>query len=219
MYKVEKQGGLFTASVILPSSIDPSLRLTQSVSSWLTERAAKRDAAFQAYVSLHRAKLVNDHLLPSRGDGLWALDVLGCGQTPSRTTPRERHNPWRTTLGLSSQLKLYRHRIVTEENSVSRPGLSLILVTYCEIATATPLTLYGTTEQHLWRLWNLQSSSAFRRMISNCYKEQHSSFYIQRDLLPLVMRIAPTMPCSWLPMSRSRIWHNGWMRTKGLAAA
>lgn len=175
MYKVEKQGGLFTASVILPSSIDPSLRLTQSVSSWLTERAAKRDAAFQAYVSLHRAKLVNDHLLPSRGDGLWALDVLGCGQTPSRTTPRERHNPWRTTLGLSSQLKLYRHRIVTEENSVSRPGLSLILVTYCEIATATPLTLYWDNRTTF--VASLESSELFSISENDLELLQRATFF------------------------------------------
>ncbi|KAK2756784.1 Dicer-like protein 2 [Arachnomyces sp. PD_36] len=54
----------FTARVILPSLIDPSLRETKGISMWKTEMMAKRDASFQAYVKLYKAGLVNDHLLP-----------------------------------------------------------------------------------------------------------------------------------------------------------
>ncbi|KAF5857982.1 Dicer-like protein 2 [Aspergillus alliaceus] len=113
VYKVERQCGMSRASVILPSSIDPSLRLRQGVSWWLTDRAAKRDAAFQAYASLHRAKLVNDNLLPSSQDGnpFQAPDEAYYGQASSRIALRESHNPWQTTPGFSSQLGVYRHRI------------------------------------------------------------------------------------------------------------
>lgn len=57
-------GNYFTGRVILPSLIDPSLRETRGISAWKTERMAKRDAAFQAYIRLYEAGLVNDHLLP-----------------------------------------------------------------------------------------------------------------------------------------------------------
>ncbi|KAF7589645.1 Dicer-like protein 2 [Aspergillus hancockii] len=142
MYKVERQCGMSRASVILPSSIDPSLRLRQGVSWWLTDRAAKRDAAFQAYVSLHRAKLINDHLLPSSQDRFRAPDEADYGQTSSRIALRERYNPWQTMPGFSSQLGVYRHRISIKENMTSRPDLSLVLITYGEIPAAKPLTLY-----------------------------------------------------------------------------
>ncbi|KAE8394848.1 hypothetical protein BDV23DRAFT_179236 [Aspergillus alliaceus] len=144
VYKVERQCGMSRASVILPSSIDPSLRLRQGVSWWLTDRAAKRDAAFQAYASLHRAKLVNDNLLPSSQDGnpFQAPDEAYYGQASSRIALRESHNPWQTTPGFSSQLGVYRHRISIKENMTSRPDLSLVLITCGKIPAAKPLTLY-----------------------------------------------------------------------------
>lgn len=142
VYTIDRRCGMSQASVILPSSIDPSVRLTQGASWWLTGRAAKRDAAFQAYVSLHRAGLVNDHLLPSPRDGLGPPDEADVGQTPCRITPRERHNPWPTTRGCSSPIEVYRHRICIKENSTPRPDLSLILVTFGEIPPAKPLTLF-----------------------------------------------------------------------------
>uniref|UniRef100_A0A093URX2 Dicer-like protein 2 n=1 Tax=Talaromyces marneffei PM1 TaxID=1077442 RepID=A0A093URX2_TALMA len=52
------------AKVVLPSYIDPSLRVAFSKSKWQTEKAAKRDAAFQAYVALYRAGMVDDNLTP-----------------------------------------------------------------------------------------------------------------------------------------------------------
>lgn len=53
-----------TAKVVLPSYLDPSLRVTCSKYKWKTEKAAKRDAAFQAYVALYKAKMVDDNLMP-----------------------------------------------------------------------------------------------------------------------------------------------------------
>ena len=40
------------------------VRRANSEKRWLTERAAQKDAAFQAYAALYRAALLNDHLLP-----------------------------------------------------------------------------------------------------------------------------------------------------------
>ena len=53
-----------TAKVVLPASLDAALRETSSNQSWLTEKMAKADCAFEAYIKLYEAGLVNDHLVP-----------------------------------------------------------------------------------------------------------------------------------------------------------
>jgi dsRNA-specific ribonuclease len=57
--------GFRRAEVILPNSIDPSVRRTLGRQYWKTERQAKKDASFETYLALYRADLVNDHLLPA----------------------------------------------------------------------------------------------------------------------------------------------------------
>ena len=54
----------FTAEVVLPISVDPSVRYACSSQKWPTQNQARRDAAFQAYVRLHKIGLINDNLLP-----------------------------------------------------------------------------------------------------------------------------------------------------------
>ncbi|KAL8841622.1 MAG: hypothetical protein Q9170_000836 [Blastenia crenularia] len=56
-----------TAKVLLPISVDASIREACSRSVWRTEKMAKRDAAFEAYIKLYHAGLVSDNLLPIRG--------------------------------------------------------------------------------------------------------------------------------------------------------
>lgn len=50
---------------MLPISVDPVVRTATSLETWATERLAKQDAAFEAYINLYRAGLVNDNLLPA----------------------------------------------------------------------------------------------------------------------------------------------------------
>ena len=50
--------------IILPNCIDSSVREFESSRLWSSERLAKMDAAFEAYVGLYRAELINDNLLP-----------------------------------------------------------------------------------------------------------------------------------------------------------
>lgn len=56
------------AKVLLPNSVDASIREACSRSQWLTEKLAKREAAFEAYIALFHAGLVNENLLPLRYD-------------------------------------------------------------------------------------------------------------------------------------------------------
>ncbi|KAJ5151592.1 hypothetical protein N7492_009887 [Penicillium capsulatum] len=60
----ENCAGMVRGTVILPNSVHPAVRRTQGEKWWRTERAARKEAAFQAYKSLWEYGLVNDNLLP-----------------------------------------------------------------------------------------------------------------------------------------------------------
>ncbi|KZF20015.1 hypothetical protein L228DRAFT_214035 [Xylona heveae TC161] len=62
----EDRCGNVRARVVLPLSVDPSVRTFIGKFWWRTEKAAKKDAAFEAYVGLYNAGLINDNLLPLR---------------------------------------------------------------------------------------------------------------------------------------------------------
>jgi hypothetical protein len=55
---------MWTALVTLPSFVHTSVRSARSSRAWSTEVTAVKDAAFEAYVALYNAKLVNDNMLP-----------------------------------------------------------------------------------------------------------------------------------------------------------
>jgi len=66
----ERENNLITAKVILPLSVTESVRTARSLTAWKSEKNATKDAAFEAYVALHKAGLVGDNLLPlMRHDG------------------------------------------------------------------------------------------------------------------------------------------------------
>ena len=63
-HSVDKDVKVISAKVILPVSVDESVREAHSKGRWTTEKNARRDAAFEAYVALYHGGLVDDHLLP-----------------------------------------------------------------------------------------------------------------------------------------------------------
>lgn len=94
-------GKFIRAKVTLPASIDALLRITEGRSSWATEKAARKDAAFEAYVKLYRAGLVNDHLLPLRMDRESPYPMAK--NTDSILEVCEQKNPW-TGLGITGDV-------------------------------------------------------------------------------------------------------------------
>ncbi|KAJ5720216.1 uncharacterized protein N7483_008150 [Penicillium malachiteum] len=60
----ENSDRLIQGTVTLPNSVDPAVRRAQGKKWWKTERAARKEAAFQAYKALLEHGLVNDNLLP-----------------------------------------------------------------------------------------------------------------------------------------------------------
>ena len=55
-----------SARVVLPPSVDISIREARSKQRWATEKNARRDAAFESYIALYHAGLINDHLFPKQ---------------------------------------------------------------------------------------------------------------------------------------------------------
>jgi dsRNA-specific ribonuclease len=61
-FTFQEKDGKISAEVRLPNCL--TIRVANSRKSWVTERAAKKDAAFQAYKALFNAGLLNENLLP-----------------------------------------------------------------------------------------------------------------------------------------------------------
>jgi hypothetical protein len=59
----KEDSGFVIATITLPNYIDPLVRKASSSGRWKTERMAKKDAAFQCYITLYKKSLVNDNLL------------------------------------------------------------------------------------------------------------------------------------------------------------
>lgn len=94
---------LFTATVSMPTFVHPDLRVASSSQAWQSEAAAIKDAAFEAYVALHKAQLVNNNLLPLVQD--YAPDPGQMNQ-PSIVSVSERRSAW---LAVSSNAHQHDH--------------------------------------------------------------------------------------------------------------
>ncbi|KAK2047429.1 RNase3 domain-containing protein [Colletotrichum somersetense] len=78
------------AIVVLPSYLPSHVRTTKSQMAWKSEKNATKDAAFQAYVALYKAGLVNDNLLPFRPEDF----VPGIGKVPAILQVNGLLNAW-----------------------------------------------------------------------------------------------------------------------------
>jgi dsRNA-specific ribonuclease len=93
-FEEETDTGLVVAIVTLPTVVDPSLRTSRSSSPYRTERMAKRDAAFEAYVALYKAGLVNENLMPIIKSPGSFEDSLQIDKKASLRSGEPRINPW-----------------------------------------------------------------------------------------------------------------------------
>ncbi|KAF2463456.1 dicer-like protein 2 [Lindgomyces ingoldianus] len=116
------------AKVTLPISVHPAVRTARSSESWLTERNAKNDAAFQAYKALHLAGLVNDNLLPSRekeGDD-HEFSILD--HTPSVVEVSPALDPWVSVAKQQLQNPRAYHRVLLKLTAIGEQSLHMLLL-------------------------------------------------------------------------------------------
>jgi dsRNA-specific ribonuclease len=83
---------LWTAVVDLPSFVHISVRNASSSQGWKTEDMAIKDAAFEAYVALHKNGLINDNLLPLTKD--YAPEAGQHSDQPSIVSVSDRILSW-----------------------------------------------------------------------------------------------------------------------------
>ena len=90
------EAGLVLAKVILPLSVAEEVRITTGRTSWLSEKKAMKDAAFEAYIALYNVGLVNDNLLPllRHDESIDELTAAAVDTRPSIMVVNALINPW-----------------------------------------------------------------------------------------------------------------------------
>ncbi|ESZ96850.1 RNase3 domain-containing protein [Sclerotinia borealis F-4128] len=130
------------AKVILPPSVFGALRVHKSPGLWLSEKGAAKDAAFEAYVALHKAGLVNDNLLPLMVHDK-VIDELTLKPVDTRASTlevRERLDPW---LDVAREWKEAEHNPgIVRTSLMSLDGLKMELCLPFEPPPISPLKLY-----------------------------------------------------------------------------
>jgi dsRNA-specific ribonuclease len=81
--------------VLLPLLVDPTLRLFSGRRVWKSQRNAKKDVAFQAYLALYKAGLVNENLMPVKGvDPDQEFLKTGVEERPGIVVASKQLDPW-----------------------------------------------------------------------------------------------------------------------------
>jgi ERCC4-related helicase/dsRNA-specific ribonuclease len=127
---------LVTAKVLLPSSVNKKYRTATSAHSWKTERAAMKDAAFQACVALHRGGLLNDQLLPPHTQ----TADQSKQDRPGLTKVAAKLDPW----SLGTPNSWFRH--VVELEIEGQPSVSMVMFLPVECPKIEDIALH-------WSMW------------------------------------------------------------------
>ncbi|KAF2190815.1 P-loop containing nucleoside triphosphate hydrolase protein [Zopfia rhizophila CBS 207.26] len=138
---IEDDNGEIKAEVTLPISVDPAVRRAGSSASWMTERIAKKDAAFHAYKALHLAGLVNDNLLPlDEEDDAPELNISD--YTPSLIEVSPEFDPWITIAECQRNTPQVYHRVLLNLTAVGEKPLSMVFLTPCQMPALPPVILH-----------------------------------------------------------------------------
>ena len=142
IFTFETAGKNVSCRVMLPNSVDSSVREFCSTSSWATERWARMDAAFEAYVGLYHAGLINDNLLPlPRYDEEAVKAYAEVEKRPAVTLVNGKFSPWSAVAAAwQSTFTLYQSviTILSGDTGVMR----MRMISPCRLPQLFDLTLY-----------------------------------------------------------------------------
>lgn len=133
--------GLIIGEVTLPNCLISSVRHAQGRNAWQTEQAAMKDAAFQAYMALYKAGLLNDNLLPLKSECTSEGEEIP-NEAPSSVNISGHFNPWADTAKLWSTSDLYQALVHIEQDGGNKDKVSMLLTTSMAIPSVKPLLLY-----------------------------------------------------------------------------
>lgn len=143
-------GETLGVTVLLPPFLPKNLRKAESALAWKTEKNAMKDAAFQAYVGLYEAGLINDHLLPYKLE-----ELPGVENHVPRTIQESRYNPWPEIARLWQQKgQRWLYTISCwDENGHTRGNYEMVVPV--QLPQSRTITIYMSYEVE----WKLQISS------------------------------------------------------------
>ncbi|RAK76551.1 putative RNA helicase/RNAse III [Aspergillus fijiensis CBS 313.89] len=131
--------GLLRGTVILPACVHPKVRRTDGKRWWKTERAARKEAAFQAYKALYEFGLLNDNLLPFTGKE--ELEKTDAADIPALLEVAEQYDPWVDWAYSWSSPDLHQTRIAVGRNGEAA-HMYVRLTTPTVLPTLNPMTLF-----------------------------------------------------------------------------
>lgn len=133
---------LLRGTVTLPSCVHPEVRRIQGQRWWQTERAARKEAAFQAYKRLYEFGLLSDHLLPfKRNLELKETDHVNL---PALVEVSEQYDPWVDWACSWSSPDVHQTQIAIKHNGDSHMCIRLTSPT--NLPPVEPMTLFWDSE-------------------------------------------------------------------------
>ncbi|KJR87063.1 uncharacterized protein SPSK_01376 [Sporothrix schenckii 1099-18] len=167
LHKVAMHPDEFRAFVRLPITLPAHLRRAESKYSWQSQSDATADAALQAYKAIHKAGLLNEHLLPPRvAEEYLSRSIEG---RPGKIAVHEQYRPWPDIRELWKTIQtspsgirsfVYRHTLRIFDDQ----GIEIFdadLITPCSLHTIPPFEIYWTA--HSRRPWIVHISEGQRQ--------------------------------------------------------
>lgn len=143
----EDDEGLVRATVTLPNSVHPAVRRTTGKSWWRTERAARKEAAFQTYKALWEYGLVNDNLLPlTRKPELRFTEEV---DLPAIVEGSEQCDPYVELAHAWASPEFYRTGITVSNDGNVNEDLLMSIVLPKSIPMPEPIPLYWGSDATL----------------------------------------------------------------------
>ncbi|CAD6442536.1 bfe48028-85c3-4dec-9829-fa7c77296083 [Sclerotinia trifoliorum] len=162
------------AKVILPLSVPETFRVHESRGVWLSEKGAAKDAAFEAYVALHKGGLVNDNLLPLMVHDK-VIDELTSKPVDTRASlleVKERLDPWLDVARAWQEAK--NNPGIVRTSVMSLDDLKMELCLPIEPPPIPPLTLHwDSSTKFSVEFTNDTEIGTTEDMISRALKDTH----------------------------------------------
>jgi hypothetical protein len=135
--KSTNESPLIRAIVVLPNALPLHLRRIESVNSWYSEKNACKDSAFQAFVALYEAGLVNEHLMPLKDD-----DLVEVFETRApEVEVDERMDPWLPVAKAWAGSQRYRRPIKVVDRQVMDHDQDQDNQVLCEFDICLPIPI------------------------------------------------------------------------------
>jgi ERCC4-related helicase len=157
---------LLSAKVILPATLDTSLRVSKSRLSWRSEKSATKDAAFEAYVTLYHAGLVNDNLLPLS----FAESSKYMEKEDSIVEVHEQFNPWLSVARAWKSKKRLQRRDLTLKDQYGLVKCKIDMTIPADLPDMGPVLIHWDASTE----WSVEIGSP-RKMQHSQLTEDHTT--------------------------------------------